>query len=266
MGTGPYAYSWNTSPAQFTDIALGLPSGTYEVTVTDANGCVDNASVFIPQPAALSGTIDPTHVSCAGAADGTATVLPNGGTLPYTFAWNMVPINTLPTATGLTAGNWEVTVTDANGCVSVVTTQITEPLPLVGQIMGEEGICEGESIMMSADAAGGVAPYTYSWFSLPTGIVGSGTPITVTPGASSALFSIVTDANGCVDTATAFVEVYPTPIANFTASELTGCDLQEVEFSNLSTGAVSWMWDFGNGEDKFPSLSKSYFWHRDVGD
>ena len=116
-GTSPYTYSWNTTPVQTGATATGLAAGTYIVTVTDANLCSIQKTVIITQPAAaLSAATSQVDVKCFGDATGTATAAPVGGTSPYTYSWNTTPVQTGATATGLAAGTYIVTVTDANLC------------------------------------------------------------------------------------------------------------------------------------------------------
>lgn len=109
-GTPGYTATWNTAPPQPTLNATGLSSGTYTATVTDNNGCATTASVIITEPAPLSVTINPSHVTCNGGANGSATATATGGTGPYTYTWNTSPVQNTPAATGLSAGTYTVTI------------------------------------------------------------------------------------------------------------------------------------------------------------
>src|SRR5690606_12502547 len=127
-GTPGYTYSWNTVPVQTTATATNLPAGTYTVTVTDNNGCTDTAMVTIGQPNGLAATITGvTNVPCNPGSTGSATVIPTGGTAPYTYSWNTMPGQTTPTVTGWPAGLYTATVTDNNGCVTTASVSITQP-------------------------------------------------------------------------------------------------------------------------------------------
>jgi hypothetical protein len=127
-GTEDYTYSWNTTPEQTGTTATGLTAGTYTVTVTDANGCMTTAEVIITQPdAALTAAITSQEdVLCFADSTGSATVTAEGGTEDYTYSWNTIPEQTGATATGLTAGTYIVTVTDANECITTVEVIISE--------------------------------------------------------------------------------------------------------------------------------------------
>ena len=112
-GTGPYTYSWNTTPLQAAATATGLASGQYAVIVTDATGCTNSQTVTITEPAAMTASITVTPAAC-GVNDGTANAIPAGGTSPYSYLWTTA--ESTQTISGLSAGNYSVTVTDVNGC------------------------------------------------------------------------------------------------------------------------------------------------------
>ena len=122
-GTPGYTYLWNTG-ATTKDLSNIAPD-TYTVTVTDANSCTKTQSFIINQPTSLSATTSQTNVTCFGGSDGTATVTPAGGTAPYTYAWSPSG-GTNATATGLSAGNYSVIVTDTNNCTLTKTVTIID--------------------------------------------------------------------------------------------------------------------------------------------
>src|SRR5438445_405288 len=101
------------------------------VTVTDANGCTTTSSVTITQPPLLISYISAqTNVACFGESNGSATVTAGGGTGAYTYAWSTIPVQTTTTAVNLAAGNYTVTVRDANGCINSTLAIITQPQPI----------------------------------------------------------------------------------------------------------------------------------------
>ena len=122
-GTGPFNYSWNTTPVQTGATATGLTAGTYTVTVTDDNGCISTKQITITEPPPVM--FNTTTTNACGADNGTAAVTGvTGGTAPYTYSWNTVPPQTTATATGLAPGTYTVTVTDVNGCSTTDTTVV----------------------------------------------------------------------------------------------------------------------------------------------
>ncbi|RYD97014.1 MAG: T9SS type A sorting domain-containing protein [Sphingobacteriales bacterium] len=205
-GTGSYTYSWSPSGGT-ADTASGLTAGTYTATVTDANGCSATQSFTITEPAALVATASSqTNISCNGAANGAATVTATGGTGSYTYSWSPSG-GTADTATGLTAGTYTATVTDANGCTATQSFTITEPaiLAVAVNVLTNVTCNAGSDAAATAIVSGGTGAYTYSW--APTG----GTADTAS-GLSAGTYTVtVTDANGCIATQT-FTINEPSPI------------------------------------------------------
>ena len=197
-GTGPYNYLWDDSNAQATATATGLLAGTYCVDITDANACATRACETLTEPAPLTGSASSLDASCNGSADGTASITPTGGVAPYTYLWDDSAGQSTQTATGLTAGTYCVTVTDANGCTLVDCATVNEPSTALsltiaissnynGVAISCNGGCDGEA---TVQANGGIAPYSYTWDNgqtnaTSTGLCGGNSCVTVT------------DANGC---------------------------------------------------------------------
>ena len=119
--SGAISYAW--SDGQSTQTAINLAAGTYTVDVTDGNGCIGAATVTVGQTdIALTVTISTTQESCAG-SDGTATAAVSGASGALTYAWSNGA--TTATISGLTAGTYDVTVMDANGCEGIGSGEIT---------------------------------------------------------------------------------------------------------------------------------------------
>jgi hypothetical protein len=114
-GTSPYIYSWSNGVT--TDTVLNLSSGTYQVQVVDANGCIVKDSVTILSPGNLFLALSSTNANCS--SNGTVSVSSiQGGTSPYIYSWNTSPPQTTATATSLSGGTYSVSVTDSNGCTA----------------------------------------------------------------------------------------------------------------------------------------------------
>ena len=120
-GSGPLTWLW-TPTGCIAQTCVGLCAGSYSVAVTDSIGCSVTTNVIITEPDALTANSTHTDETLAIANDGTATVIPSGGTAPYTYSWAPTG-GTNATATGLDAGTYTCTITDINGCIiSVVVT------------------------------------------------------------------------------------------------------------------------------------------------
>ncbi len=160
-GVQPYTYNWSNT--QNTAIASGLCPGTYDVTVTDSNGCTFTETGHeIIQPNELSLQLNATDVNCYTACDGTIDAIVGGGTLPYTYSWNNGQSGA--NLTNLCPDNYVVSVSDDNGCSATDSVIITQPEKLNLTVLATDascfGICDGE---LNSVVTGGVMPYTYSW-------------------------------------------------------------------------------------------------------
>ncbi len=194
-GTGAYTYSWNTVPVQTTQTISGLPQGSYIATVTDANGCVTQATATVVQPAAaLGGSTVVTDVLCSTDQNGTATINATGGTQPYTYQWDAATgAQSAITATNLAPGTYSVTVTDANGCTYIDQATIGSPPPITTSVVANAASCFGQADGQATVTAGGGTPgYTYDWSDGQT----TATGVNLIGGTT--YFVFVTDANGCI--------------------------------------------------------------------
>lgn len=195
MGTGPWVYQWDDPLLQTTATAVGLAPGTYNVTVTDALGCIETGSVTISEPDVVDATLNSFTGANCDLLNGEIDVSAVGGvgTLEYTIdggtTW-------FPTGvfTGLDGGAYTVTVEDDNGCSVDIPVVITDPpiLSVVEVVVDEECMdnCDGSITLVAGSAAG---PFTYS-------IDGGGTssPTGVFNGLCDGVYNVeVIDENGC---------------------------------------------------------------------
>ncbi|MFD2524069.1 Ig-like domain-containing protein [Emticicia soli] len=213
--TGGTTYSW-TGPNGFASSlpnpsissASSIHSGTYIVTVTNANSCTATASIIIQQPNALTAAITGTNVNCNGGNNGNATVMPSGGTAPYTYQWSN-NAGTSATANNLTARVYTVTVTDSKNCTATATINITQPPVLTSTIVGTNVNCNGgNNGSATVTPSGGTAPYAYQWSN------NAGTSATAN-NLSARIYTVtITDSKGC--TATATINITQPPVLTST--------------------------------------------------
>lgn len=222
LGTAPFTIVWDDGPV--TQNRSGLSAGTYGVTITDATGCTDHSSITLTEPAVLTASAIVTSnyngyaVSCNGSSDGVATASGSGGAPPYTFLWDAYAgSQTTAIASGLGAGTYTVTVTDANGCSDNTSVILTEPTPLSASAVvtsnynGYAVSCfGGTNGVATASGSGGVPPYSYLWD------VNAGSQTTaVASGLAAGTYSvIVTDANGCSNSSTVTLNEPPQLVIN----------------------------------------------------
>src|SRR5687767_3033656 len=160
----------------------------------------------------------PTHVLCNGGT-GSASVVASGGTPAYSYSWNTNPVKTTATATGLVAGTYIVTVTDANGCSKTASVTITQPSTLVATMNAPTHVlCNGGTGSASVVASGGTPAYTYSWS--PSG----GTAASAAGLVAGTYTVTVTDANGCSKTASVTITQPATLVATMGTPTHAACN------------------------------------------
>lgn len=240
-GTAPFQILWLPSGGNNLT-ATGLTAGGYSVTITDANGCQTFASTTITQPTLLNPSIlSVTNVSCNGLSDGAITSTTAGGAGGYTFSWSPLG-GSSANASNLPAGNYTITVTDQNGCVSTESTSITEPSVLtLSLVSATDPVCfAGNTGEIEVIAGGGTPNYSYTWNTVP--VQNSSTATGLTLGSYAAT---VTDANGCVENITASlgqpIQVFVTASPNDTI-----CGGQSTTISAAASGGSGpyiYIWD-----------------------
>lgn len=238
-GLAPYAYEWsngNNTPS----IQVNAP-GSFTVTVTDATGCVSTSSVTIGLAGQLFLGIDIETISCFGASDGTATIIPINGTAPYNYLW--ANGDTGPEQTNISGGNFSVTVTDAIGCTDHLNFNITPPTALELDITATNATCFGQnSGTATVTASGGTPEYNYFWSNVQTEV----TAVQLSPGWQTVT---VTDENGCTDT-TGILITQPTMLnASVEVEDPLICQGASTSVTVTATGGTppfSFLW--GNGE------------------
>ncbi len=222
-GLPPYFYSWDDPSAQSTQTALGLVANTYNVQVTDDDGCIANGSIVINEPNELILTEDTViNVSCNGFADGFAAVNVVGGSGAYSFNWDLggTIVDTIQNPNNLAAGNYLVTVTDTNGCNDQIFINVTEPNPLNATFSTVDVLCSGDNTGLAfVNTNGGTTPYTYQWDD--AALQQTDTAFNLTAGTYQVT---VTDSNLCSITLTNIIINQPTPIVfNSTTSSPSTC-------------------------------------------
>jgi gliding motility-associated-like protein len=244
-GVPNYTYLWNNSITTSNQSNLG--NGTYEVTITDNNGCTDIATFVLTEPSALVISISQDSVyngfgvSCNGSTDGSITTTATGGTIPYTYNWSNG--QTTAIANNTAAGTHTVTVTDTNGCTIIDSIIITEPTALgtttqvTSDFNGFSVSCNGNNDgTASITAAGGTGNYTYSWTN------GQTTATNLTAGTH---FITITDANNC-STVDSVLLTEPT-ILTASASVTSDYNGQDISFIGASDGEATAIANGGTG-------------------
>lgn len=191
-GTPPYSYSWNDPANQQSSIATNLSPGTYQVVVTDANGCEALASVIVrDEESSISIILNPLNLSCSGGADGAIMAVVTGGAPPYIFNWGDGFPST-SSLNNLSEGTYTLTVTDSTGCIGVATTNLIAPPPLSISAISTPADCNNPTGSATVTVSGGAPGYSYQWNDSNNQT--SQTAVNLAPGNYTV---IVTDRNGC---------------------------------------------------------------------
>jgi len=197
-GTPGYTFSW--SNGETTEDISGLVAGDYTVVVTDANGCTFEKTYKVVQPGSgMTLTSTKEDILCNGGATGSIDLMVAGGAPPYTYSWTNG--SSTQDLSGLVAGNYNVTVTDDNGCTASLAAPVVILQPealsieLTKTNANATALCANGTA--TATVTGGTGAYTYLWddplaqtTATATGLSGNflgGITYTV----------LVTDENGC---------------------------------------------------------------------
>lgn len=214
-GAGNFLYSWNTTPVQSTPTANNLPVGTYTVTVTDDVGCTEQTDWTIAEQLSVSVSVTSGGDVCPESSDGEAISDASNGTPPYTYSWNTQPVQTSSIASGLPPGDYEVVVTDQDGCQGIGSVTIGA-LPAVEADAGMfTTICAGQSTELMA--TGGI---DYEWSNGAFGSI-----VEVSPEQTTLYTVTVQDQNECEGTDTVTVFVVPVPQVSILEVDSVVCDV-----------------------------------------
>ncbi len=269
--SGPAGYTSATQNPSITNVSAVM-AGSYIVTVTNANGCINANNVqVVVYPLPIVSIAAPSALCIS--ANGTLTA---SGALDYT--WN--PATDLNTAFGspvllipttVTNHVYVVTGQDANGCVNTATTSITvNGLPTVTIAPDTTKGCTPQCVTYTVNAPN-AAKYNWSFgngqaktFVAPNNMA---TMCYTTTGHYIPQLTL-TDINGCVNTATATVITYPIPSPEFAYTPNPGTILAPtVQFLNQSSGAIitSYNWNFGDASGAVSTLYNPSYTYADTG-
>ena len=189
-GIPPYNFVWNNGAT--TEDLYNLKSGKYTVVVTDANGCQEASSTSVIEPAKLTAVVeDVKHIKCSGYNTGSISIAVAGGAAPYKYKWSNGAVS--QDISGVKAGAYTVSITDANGCIVSAKATINEPELLIVAVANQKNVSffGGSNGSINVSVSGGVAPYSYTW--------SNGATTRDVSGLKSGNYSLlVKDANGCI--------------------------------------------------------------------
>ncbi|MBK9462981.1 MAG: SprB repeat-containing protein [Sphingobacteriales bacterium] len=249
-GTAPYSYLWSNNTT--TNVLNNVVAGTYLATITDANGCTQTLSATLNEPTEIIVTLDNnTPVGCNGANNGSLVISVSGGTPGYTYLWSNG--STTEDVSGLSAGNYVVTVTDANGCTSTIGSTVSSPSSLGVTATLTQVLCNGgNNGSIDASVTGGTSPYTYLW--------SNGSTTEDINGLTAGNYGVtVTDANGCNITDT-YLITEPSAVAitvdSSTPTTCNGTPTGSIAISVTGgTPGYNYLWSDGSTTEDISGLS-----------
>jgi len=238
-GVSPYTYLWSNGNS--TNQILNVAAGNYSVTVTDNNGCTRRRSFVISNANGPAVTLQlQANVNCFGAATGSISISTSGGLAPYTYLWSNAA--TTQNISGLIAGDYTITVTDANNCIASALYTITQQSAISINATIVDAGCVANAGSITAAVSGGAAPYTYSWSNSNT--------TTSISNLSSGNYSLtVTDNYGCTSLWSGAVLGAGSPSANFTVIDVTCFGFTDGSIASSASGGnppYAYLWSNGS--------------------
>jgi trimeric autotransporter adhesin len=224
---GAVSYQWSNGAT--TDCITVNIAGTYFVTITDGNGCTSSCNDAITVSPIPTCSITGDNTICQG---GTTTLCAAPGAVSYQWSNGA----TTECITVSTAGTYNVTITDSNGCTSSCNVAVTvSPIPTCS-ITGDNTICQGGTTTLCA-APGAVS---YQWSN------GANTDC-ITVNIAGTYFVTITDGNGCTSSCNVAITVSPIPTCSITGDN-TICQGSTTTLCS-APGAVSYQWSNGATTD-----------------
>jgi len=240
-GTGPFTYQWSNGDDAAT--ADSLSAGIYMLTVTDPIGCSAAETFGVNNAGGLSLSAVVTDASCSGVFDGEINLTVSGGSAPYSYSWSNASAN--EDLVNIKPGGYMVEVTDNNGCVAVLTTNVGSSSIDLSNVTLTNPDCGDTDGMISLVPVGGASPYTYLWSSN----AGGATTSSVSSLAAGNYYVTVTDDNGCAETEMFSLSNPSGPVLDLNSVSSSHCagNTGNINIS-IVTGVSPFSYEWSNGE------------------
>lgn len=258
-GTPPYSYNWSPGGGN-TRTFSNLTAGTYDLTITDNNGCEITSSYTLDEPDSLELSFTTVDVSCTGGSDGSIDITVKGGLQPYRYSWS----NGLSTEdlSGIDAGNYTVTVTDTNSCQIIQSITINEPSQAVSAnlVSKTDVLCFGESTGdISISISGGTPPYDVYWSASNSGLQFSTNGTTISNLPADTYEANVVDSLGCSFILQTVITEPLSPLSSVLTVDDVLCAGNSTGNINLTvsggTSPYSYTWNNGANTQNLSNLS-----------
>lgn len=232
-GVAPLSYAIDAGVPGPSNVFTGLAAGSYTVKVSDNGGCTQTAPISITQPNALQPNVQSFNVSCSGLSDGRILVAPSGGTPNYTVTLTPTATFSNGAFTNLAAGNYTVSIQDANSCAITKDVTINQPTPITITSQNSANPTCTAAGTITVVAGGGTNPLKYSL--IKGGATVSTNATGIFSNVSAGTYTVdVTDASSCAKVST-------TPITLTSPSAITFSNIvaPAIDCNGASTSSIS---------------------------
>lgn len=254
-GQAPYSIYWSSGSTQ--PNVTGLAPGSYMVSVSDNNNCLSTQAVMIGSTG-FTQTAAVTPNLCFGNTSGGIDVTVTGGTAPITYSWTNGA--TTQDLSGVPSGPYEVTITDAQGCVSTASYTVGGPAQIMLQNASTASpTCSASNGSITATLTGGTAPFTYSWINSLGVVVGSNNA-TLSNVPADAYTCNITDNNGCTFTFHQALSNANGPVVAIDTVINASCSNNgEIQTSVVSGNPQTYDWSNGATTASVNNLAPGYY-------
>gem|GEM_PF-1268054 len=262
-GTAPYSHFWSGASSATTEDISSISAGTYNVYISDVNGCSTAINgLVVTQPAlGISANSMVTNIVCNGANNGAIDVTVSGGTTPYTYQWSGASTATTEDISSLTIGSYSVLITDMNNCTTNINgLVITQPASgISANSMVTNIVCNGgNNGAIDVTVSGGTAPYAYQW---------SGASTATTEDINSLTFGsysvLITDINNCITAINSLAVTQPTAIGantNITDVSCNGGNNGSIDLApNGGISPYTFLWSNSSVAEDIGGLSANSY-------
>ena len=246
--------SWNNGASG--PFADNLAAGTYQVLITDAYGCTDNALYELTEPPALEAEVfEITPFTCNNTNDAAVEVFPEGGTPPYFYNWGPTPASTA-LLSGISPGTYVVTVTDINNCTTEGSIVIPDPPLLEASAIQDSVSCsDGNDGSATVIITGGFPGYTVQWDDS-----NNQTDITATALSAGTYTVTVTDASNC-EVITSIEVLEPLALQITMSADSTSCHNWQdgTATAEVSGGTPGYSYIWNDNQSQITALANGLF-------
>src|SRR5690606_18546015 len=247
-GTPGYTYSSNCgSTYQASSTFTGLGSGTYCILVQDANGCTSSSNETVTAVSPINFATSTANETC-NSSNGSIIVSASGGDMHYSYSINGgSTFQTSNSFSGVSAGVYNVFVTDLSNCIDSNLVTITNIGSINASTTGNQTICSGDQATIGASGGS-----NYNWL-VGMSSIGNGSSLIVTP-TNTTTYTVIADDGMCFDTATLVITVTPLPVTTV-SSDTSICAGEILQL--VASGGTSYLWPHSGETTAVVSVSPS---------